>query len=112
MGAPPAGIGDGDRHGDSVHAGLGGIVVSDHVSSYNYFPLEQQQLFAHWHRYKDGTIVWPTLQQACVPIRQMFVVTLQLVVELGHQRSERTPWAKTVGICHKCCQWPMASEPS
>jgi len=20
----------------------------------------QQQLFAQWHRYKDGTIVWPT----------------------------------------------------
>jgi transposase len=61
----------------------------------------QQQLFAQWHRYKDGTIDWPTLQQACVPIRQMFVATLQQVVELGYQRGERTPWAKTVGTCQK-----------
>jgi hypothetical protein len=61
----------------------------------------QQQLFAQWHRYKDGTIGWPTLQQACVPIRQMFVATLQQVVELGYQRGERTPWAKTVGTCQK-----------
>ena len=61
----------------------------------------QQQLFAQWHRYKDGTIDWPTLQQACVPIRQTFEATLQQVVELGYQRGERTPWAKTVGTCHK-----------
>jgi hypothetical protein len=61
----------------------------------------QQQLFAQWHRYKDGTIDWPTLHQACVPIRQMFVATLQQVVELGYQRGERTPWAKTVGTCQK-----------
>jgi transposase len=61
----------------------------------------QQQLFAQWHRYKDGTIDWPTLQQACGPIRQMFVTTLQQVVELGYQRGERTPWAKTVGTCQK-----------
>ena len=61
----------------------------------------QQQLFAQWHRYKDGTIDWPTLQQACGPIRQAFVATLQRVVELGHRRGERTPWAKTVGTCHK-----------
>ena len=61
----------------------------------------QQQLFAQWHRYKDGTIDWPTLHQACVPIRQMFVASLQQVVELGYQRGERTPWAKTVGTCQK-----------
>ena len=113
---------------------IGGIVVSDRFSSYNYFPLEQrqlcwahvirdltaiaerpgasgeigaellalqQQLFAHWHRYKVGTIDWPTLQQVCVSIRQTFVATLQRVVERGHQRGERTQWAKTVGTCHK-----------
>jgi transposase len=37
----------------------------------------QQQLFGHWHRYKDGTIDWSTLQQAGGPIRQAFVGTLQ-----------------------------------
>jgi transposase len=56
----------------------------------------QQQLFGHWHRYKDGTIDWPALQQSCRPIRQAFVSTLQQVVELGAQRGERTPWASTV----------------
>ena len=29
----------------------------------------QQQLFAQWHRYKDGTIDWPALQQSCRLIR-------------------------------------------
>ena len=69
----------------------------------------QQQLFEHWHRYKDGTIDWPALQQSCRPIRQAFVVadfraavaTLQQVVELGAQRRERTPWASTVRTCRK-----------
>ena len=32
----------------------------------------QQQLFGHWHRYKDGTIDWTALQQGCRPIRQAF----------------------------------------
>jgi hypothetical protein len=61
----------------------------------------QQQLFAQWHRYKDGIIDWPTLQQACVPIRQAFVATLQRVVKPSHRHGERTPWGKTVGTCHK-----------
>jgi len=56
----------------------------------------QRQLFAHWHRYKEGAIDWPDLQQACVPIRQAFEATLQRVVELGHPSGERSPWAKTV----------------
>ena len=64
----------------------------------------QQQLFAQWHRYKDGTIDWSTLQQGCRPIRQAFVGTLQRVVELGYQRGERTPWAKTVGTCRQLLQ--------
>jgi transposase len=55
----------------------------------------QQQLFGHWHRYKDGTIDWPALQQSCQPIRLAFEATLQRVVELGYQRGEQTPWAKT-----------------
>ena len=61
----------------------------------------QQQLFGHWHRYKDGTIDWPALQQSCRPIRQDFEARLQQVVELGAQRRERTPWASTVRTCRK-----------
>jgi transposase len=61
----------------------------------------QQQLFGHWHRYKDGRIDWPSLQQSCLPIRQAFETTLQRVVELGYQRGERTPWASTVRTCQE-----------
>jgi transposase len=64
----------------------------------------QQQLFGHWHRYKDGTIDWPALQQSCQPIRLAFEATLQRVVELGCQRGERTPWAKTVRTCQQILQ--------
>jgi hypothetical protein len=41
------------------------------------------------------------VQQACVPILQAFVAMAQRVVELAHQRGAQTPWAKTVGTCHK-----------
>jgi hypothetical protein len=61
----------------------------------------QRQSFVHWHYYKEGAIDWPSLQQACVPIRQSFEAALRRVVELGHQSGERTPWAKTVGTCNK-----------
>ena len=44
----------------------------------------QQQLFGQWHRYKDGTIDCPALQQGCQPIRQAFQATFQRVVELGY----------------------------
>jgi transposase len=64
----------------------------------------QQQLFDHWHRYKDGTIDWPALQHRCRPIRQAFEATLQRMVELGYQRGERTPWAKTVRTCQQILQ--------
>ena len=64
----------------------------------------QQQLFDHWHRYKHGTIDWPALQQNCRPIRQAFETTLQRVVELGYQRGERTPWAKTVRTSQQILQ--------
>jgi transposase len=64
----------------------------------------QQQLFAQWHQWKDAAIDWPTLQQGCRPIRQAFVATLQRVVELGYQRGERTPWAKTVRSCQQLLQ--------
>jgi transposase len=63
-----------------------------------------RQLFAHWHRYRDGTIGWSTLQQICGPIRQEFVDTLQRVVELGCQRGERTPWGSTVRTCKQLLQ--------
>ena len=59
----------------------------------------KQQLFGHWHRYKDGSIDWPGLQQNCAPIRQAFQSTLQQVVELGYQCGERTPWDSTVRTC-------------
>jgi transposase len=61
----------------------------------------QQQLFGHWHRYKEGKIGWPALQQSCRPIRQAFEASLQRVVELGYQRGERTPWASTVRTCQQ-----------
>lgn len=64
----------------------------------------QRQLFDHWHRYKDGTINWPALEQRCQPIRQAFEATLQRVVELGCQRGERTPWAKTVRTAQQILQ--------
>jgi transposase len=64
----------------------------------------QQQLFGHWHHYKDGTIDWPALQQSCQPIRQAFEATLQRVVELGYQRGEQTPWAKTVRTAQQILQ--------
>ena len=64
----------------------------------------QQQLFVQWYRYKNGTIDWSTLLLACRPIRQAFVATLQRVVELGYQRGERTPWAKTVRTCQQLLQ--------
>jgi hypothetical protein len=64
----------------------------------------QQELFALWYRYKNGTIDWSRLQLACRPIRQAFVATLQRVVELGYQRGERTPWAKTVRTCQQLLQ--------
>ena len=64
----------------------------------------QQQLFDAWHRYKDGTIDWTALQQGCRPIRQALEATLQRVVELGAQRGERTPWAKTVRTCQQLLQ--------
>jgi hypothetical protein len=41
------------------------------------------------------------LQQGCRPIRQAFVASLQRVVELGCERGERTPWAKTVRTCQQ-----------
>jgi transposase len=64
----------------------------------------QQQLFGHWHHYKEGTIDWLALQQDCWPIRQAFETMLKRVVELGYQRGERTPWAKTVRTCQQILQ--------
>jgi hypothetical protein len=44
------------------------------------------------------------LQQGCRPIRRSFEATLQRAVELGYQRGERTPWAKTVRTCQQVLQ--------
>ena len=61
----------------------------------------QQQLSVPWHRYKKGTIDWSTVKQSCVAHRQTVVAIAERVVELGYQRGAQTPWAKTVGTCHK-----------
>jgi len=61
----------------------------------------QQQLFGLWHRYKDGTINWTDLQHRSRQIRLAFEATLQQVVVLGAQRTERKPWASTVHTCRK-----------
>ncbi len=49
-------------------------------------------------------IDWPGLGQACGLIRQRFEAMLQRVVELGVQRGERTPWAKSVRTCRQILQ--------
>jgi transposase len=64
----------------------------------------QQHLFAHWHRWKTAAIDWSTLQQGCRPIRQSFEAALQRVVDLGCERGEQTPWAKTVRTCDQLRQ--------
>jgi transposase len=64
----------------------------------------QQQLFDQWHQWKDGRIDWPQLQQSCLPIRRTFEATLQRVVDLGCERGEQTPWAKTVRTCRQLLQ--------
>ena len=64
----------------------------------------QQQLFEQWHCYTGGTIDWLALQQSCRPIRQEFEATLKRMVELGYQRGERTPWAKTVRTAQQILQ--------
>ena len=61
----------------------------------------QKQLFVQWHRYKNGTIDWPTMQQASRAIRKGFMAMLERIVALGVERSERTPWAKTVRTCQQ-----------
>jgi len=63
--------------------------------------VQQQQLFAHWHQWKDGLLAWPQLQHRCHPIRLAFEATLQQVVDLGCERAERTPWAQTVRTCRQ-----------
>ena len=37
----------------------------------------QQQLFAHWHHWKEGLLAWPELQHRCHSIRLAFETTLQ-----------------------------------
>jgi transposase len=68
----------------------------------------QQQLFGHWHQWKQGAIDWPQLQQSCQPIRLAFEATLHKAVDLGYQRGERTPWAQTVRTCSQLMQRQQA----
>ena len=70
----------------------------------------QRELFAQWHRWKDGSIDWATLRRCCQPMRLAFEQALQGVVELGSKRGEKTPWARTVSTCaqllkHKEALW-------
>ena len=70
----------------------------------------QRELFAQWHRWKDGTIDWASLRRCCQPLRLAFEQTLQRVVDLGSKRGETTPWARTVSTCgqllkHKEALW-------
>ena len=64
----------------------------------------QQQRVAHWHHWKDGLLAWPELQHRCHPIRLAFEATLERVVDLGCERGERTPWARTVRTCRQLLQ--------
>lgn len=59
----------------------------------------QQELFAQWQQWKEGTIDWASLRRCCQPMRLAFEQTLQRVVELGSKRGETTPWARTVSTC-------------
>ncbi len=64
----------------------------------------QQQLFAHWHQWKEGLLAWTALRHRCHPVRRTFEATLQRVVDLGCERGERTPWAQTVRTCRQLLQ--------
>ena len=68
----------------------------------------QQQLFEHWHQWKAGAMDWLALQRSCQPIRLAFEQTLQQVVELGCQRKERSPWARTVRTCQQLLKQKQA----
>lgn len=50
--------------------------------------LLEQQMFHHWHQWRDGEIDREQLQQHCAPIRQQFEDTLQQAGE----RSELYGW--------------------
>lgn len=76
----------------------------------------QKQLFEHWHQWKAGGMVWVALQRSCQPIRLAFEQTLQRVVELGCQRKEQSPWARTVRTCQqllnqKQARWTFLEHP-
>lgn len=61
----------------------------------------QKQLFERWHQWKEHAIAWQELQRQCQPIRLAFEEMLQRADELGYQRGETTPWAKTVRTCRQ-----------
>jgi transposase len=68
----------------------------------------QRQLFEHWHQWKAGAMDWVALQRSCQPIRLAFEQTLQRVVELGCQRKEQSPWARTVRTCQQLLKQKQA----
>jgi len=68
----------------------------------------EQQLFHQWHRWRAGQINRQELQSVTTPIRLAFEQTLQRVVELGCQRKERSPWARTVRTCQQLLKQKQA----
>ena len=68
----------------------------------------QQQLFEHWHQWQAGSMDWLALRRSCQPIRLAFEQTLERVVDLGCQRKERSPWARTVRTCQQLLKQKQA----
>jgi transposase len=71
-------------------------------------PQPRQQLFEHWHQWKAGATDWLALQRSSQPLRLAFEQTLQRVVELGCQKGEQSPWAKTVRTCQQLANQKQA----
>jgi len=85
--------------------GFDGIVVSDRFSAYNHLPSQQRQLC--WaHLIRDLRAIAERPGASAEFGAQL--LELQRVVELGCERSERTPWAKTVRTCRQLLQRPEA----
>ena len=61
----------------------------------------ENQLFHHWHRWREGQISRQELQTLTTPIRQAFETKLKEVSDLGFAKGEKTPWASTVRTCRQ-----------
>jgi hypothetical protein len=64
--------------------------------------LEQQQfLFEHWYRVRDGTLTRAEFMSAVTPIRQQVQILLCQAAGDRIGKHEKTPWAKTVRTCQQ-----------